>query len=47
MGWPVLRFSTRHIMEETETYCVPTIIETINAFGGVDDGAVFPETPRR
>lgn len=35
-GWQVMRFSTRHIMEETETYCVPTILDTINALGGID-----------
>lgn len=41
-GWQVLHFNTRRIMEETESYCVPKIIETINAFGGVDDGAFVP-----
>lgn len=41
-GWQVLRFNTRRIMEETTTYCVPTIIDTINAWGGADDGAFVP-----
>ena len=43
-GWQILRFNTQRIMEETETYCVPTILDTINALGGVDDGAFVPRT---
>ena len=41
-GWQILRFGTRRIMEETDTYCVPTIIDTINSLGGADDGAFVP-----
>ncbi|MBP6786303.1 MAG: DUF559 domain-containing protein [Candidatus Promineofilum sp.] len=41
-GWQVLRFSTRHIMEQTETYCVPIILNTIATLGGVDDGTFVP-----
>lgn len=41
-GWQILRFDTQHIMEETDTYCVPTIIDTINTLGGADDGSFVP-----
>lgn len=41
-GWQLLHFETRRVMEETESYCVPTIIETINSLGGADDGAFVP-----
>jgi len=37
-GWQVLRFSTRQICEETETYCIPEVVRTINNLGGLDDG---------
>lgn len=39
-GWQVLHFGTRHIMEETATYVVPKILDTINAHGGADEGFV-------
>lgn len=42
-GWSVLRFSTREIREEAETYCVETVAKKINKLGGIDDGFV----PRR
>jgi len=32
-----LRFSTRYINEELETYCIPKIVATINDLGGVDE----------
>lgn len=41
-GWQILHFGTRRIMEEVETYCVPTILDTINSLGGPDDGAFVP-----
>jgi very-short-patch-repair endonuclease len=41
-GWQVLHFNTRRIMEETATYCVPTILETIETLGGTDDGTFVP-----
>lgn len=41
-GWQVLHFTTRQIMEETATYCVPQIIGTIKTLGGVDDGTFVP-----
>ena len=37
-GWDVLRFTTRQIQEEAETYCIPNITKTINNSGGVDEG---------
>lgn len=37
-GWQVLRFSTQQINEETETYCIPEVVRTINNLGGLDDG---------
>lgn len=41
-GWQVLHFGTQRIMEETESYCVPTIIDTIISLGGPNDGAFVP-----
>ena len=37
-GWKVLRFSTPHIQEQATEYCIPTVTETINNLGGVDEG---------
>lgn len=39
-GWQVLHFNTQRILEESATYCVPTILNTINAHGGTDEGFV-------
>ena len=41
-GWQLLRFTTQQINEETESYCVPTIIDTVNTLGGPDDGTFVP-----
>jgi len=42
VGWKVLRFSSLQIEEQTEDYCVPTVVETINHLGGVDEGKYMP-----
>lgn len=39
-GWSILRFNTRQIQELAETYCVETVVKTINDLGGADDGFV-------
>lgn len=39
-GWNLLRFSTKHIREGLESYCIPTIVQAINTLGGVDDGGL-------
>jgi len=36
-GWQQLRFTTRQIQEQMTDYCVPTIAETINNLGGVQE----------
>lgn len=36
--WRLLRFNTLQIREQMETYCVPTIVDTINRLGGVSEG---------
>ena len=41
-GWKILRFNDHQICEETETYCLPTVVENINKLGGVDDGGIVP-----
>lgn len=35
--WRVLHFSTHHIQEQMEEYCIPTIVENINNLGGYKD----------
>ncbi len=42
LGWLVLRFTTRQVMEELTEYCLPTVVTTINTLGGVDEGGVIP-----
>ena len=37
-GWSLLRFSTRHIREKLEAYCLPTVVKEINNLGGIDEG---------
>lgn len=37
VGWRVLRFNTHQINEEMDAYCIPTIVQTINDLGGIDD----------
>jgi very-short-patch-repair endonuclease len=41
-GWRVLRFNTRQIQEQAASYCVPTVAENINKFGGIDEGKIIP-----
>ncbi|MCB9419765.1 MAG: DUF559 domain-containing protein [Ardenticatenaceae bacterium] len=42
VGWKVLRFTTHQINEKVEAYCIPTITETINNLGGIDEGKLVP-----
>lgn len=42
VGWKVLRFSTPQIQEAAASYCIPTIRETINKLGGVQEGNLLP-----
>jgi very-short-patch-repair endonuclease len=49
LGWHVLRFNSKQIREDIETYCIPEIQKTINREGGLsDDGLVgrvfYPKT---
>lgn len=41
-GWKLLRFNTHQIQEQMAEYCIPTVVETINKLGGVDEGGVVP-----
>ena len=41
-GWHVLRFPTHQIREEIDSYCLPTIVETVNRLGGIDEGRILP-----
>lgn len=41
-GWKLFRFNTHHLREEMGSYCVPTIVETINKLGGIEEGNVLP-----
>ena len=41
-GWKLLRFNSRQIQEQMAEYCIPTVVETINKLGGVDEGGVVP-----
>jgi very-short-patch-repair endonuclease len=36
-GWHQLRFTTRQIQEQMSDYCIPTIIETVNNLGGLQE----------
>lgn len=42
-GWSVLRFNTGQIREGAADYCVPKVIETINAMGGLTRGDGLPQ----
>jgi len=42
VGWKVIRFSTHHIQEQAEEYCIPTVTKTVNHLGGVDEGRYVP-----
>jgi very-short-patch-repair endonuclease len=37
-GWTTLRFNTPQIREQTESYCLPRIVENINKLGGAEEG---------
>ena len=41
-GWSLLRFNTQQIQEEMAEYVVPTVVETVNKLGGVDEGHAVP-----
>ena len=40
VGWRILRFNTLQIREGMTKDCVPTIVDTVNRLGGVDNGTV-------
>lgn len=42
VGWRILRFNTRQIREEMESYCLPRITDNINRLGGIEEGAIVP-----
>ncbi len=42
VGWRVLRFSTPQIREQSVEYCIPTVTDTINKLGGVDEMKYMP-----
>lgn len=44
LGINVLRFNSKQIAEESESYCIPTIKQTINELAGIDEGGVIPRT---
>ncbi|GBC63163.1 hypothetical protein DENIS_4156 [Desulfonema ishimotonii] len=37
-GWRVLRFTSRQVREEMESYCIGTISENISRLGGIEKG---------
>jgi very-short-patch-repair endonuclease len=41
-GWSVLRFNTLQVSEQLSKYCMPTIIENINRFGGLNGSRMIP-----
>ena len=41
-GWHVLRFNSKEIREEVETYCLPAIQKAINTQGGLNDESLVP-----
>jgi hypothetical protein len=41
-GWSVLRFNTKQIREQTESYCLPKVVENIDRLGGLDEGRPVP-----
>ena len=43
IGWSILRFNTHQIREELADYCVPTIADTINNLGGLNEGRLLPK----
>ncbi len=36
-GWSILRYNTKQINEEAETYCLPNVVNKINDLGGLLD----------
>ena len=43
LGWNVLRFNSQQILETTSSYCIETVVENINNFGGVEESKVVPK----
>jgi very-short-patch-repair endonuclease len=41
-GWHVLRFNSKEIREQMDTYCIPEIQKTINNQGGLSDEGLVP-----
>jgi very-short-patch-repair endonuclease len=42
VGWRVLRFTTKQIREELDTYTVPKVVENIERLGGLNGGRLIP-----
>jgi len=42
IGWSVLRFNTTQVCEQMTEYCIPTISNTIEHLGSVDENGVVP-----
>ncbi|OGO14319.1 MAG: hypothetical protein A2Y53_08595 [Chloroflexi bacterium RBG_16_47_49] len=42
IGWHVLRFNGRQVNEQTDTYCLGKITETINKLGGLNEKNMVP-----
>ena len=40
VGWKILRYTTKQINEQAESYCLPNVVKTINDLGGVEEGSV-------
>ncbi|MEI2692564.1 MAG: DUF559 domain-containing protein [Anaerolineae bacterium] len=41
-GWQVLRFTGQQIRERSAEYCVPTVLNTINKLGGLNEDTLVP-----
>jgi very-short-patch-repair endonuclease len=41
-GWKLLRFNTLQLNDAMVDYCVPTIVNNLNALGGLEEGRVVP-----
>ncbi|MEX1194296.1 MAG: DUF559 domain-containing protein [Dehalococcoidia bacterium] len=41
-GWNILRFNSAQIRDSVGSYCIPKVIETVNAMGGLSRGQNLP-----
>jgi very-short-patch-repair endonuclease len=49
-GWETVHFTTYQIQERLEEYCLPTLLDLIDLYGGLDDGGkrlrkINPKSP--